>query len=307
MGEADRYSEYKNVKNKILLGADNNSVIGLFALNIIFFLLLFFIKVVSYFFETNKDLVDTRVGHSFSLPADISTLLAQPWSILSFMFSHSNVLHLVGNMLWLWAFGYILQELYGNKKLFPLYIYGGLLGGISFMVASPFFATNANNAFILGGNASVISIAIATTLLAPNYRFFKHINRGIPLWVLTAIYILIDLAGVVNIGLPHIIAHLGGGLAGYIYVLFLRKGVDTGIWMNQSYNWFMNLFNPNKPKKVVHEKVHYNTGGRSPYNKQANITQQKVDEILDKINQHGFHFLSDEEKNILKKAAEDDL
>ena len=96
------------------------------------------------------------------------------------------------------------------------------------MVASPFFATNANNAFILGGNASVISIAIATTLLAPNYRFFKHINRGIPLWVLTAIYILIDLAGVVNIGLPHIIAHLGGGLAGYIYVLFLRKGVDTG-------------------------------------------------------------------------------
>ena len=34
--------------------------------------------------------------------------------------------------------------------------------------------------------------------------------------------------------------------------------------------------------------------------------QQRVDEILDKINQRGYHFLTEEEKEILKKAAEKD-
>ena len=51
----------------------------------------------------------------------------------------------------------------------------------------------------------------------------------------------------------------------------------------------------------------YNTGNRSPYSKQSIITQQRVDEILDKINNKGYQFLTDEEKQILKKAAEEDL
>ena len=52
--------------------------------------------------------------------------------------------------------------------------------------------------------------------------------------------------------------------------------------------------------------VFYNTDGRKPFEKTSNVTQQRVDEILDKISQKGFHFLTEEEKNILKKAAEDD-
>ncbi|MBS1497488.1 MAG: rhomboid family intramembrane serine protease, partial [Bacteroidetes bacterium] len=43
-----------------------------------------------------------------------------------------------------------------------------------------------------------------------------------------------------------------------------------------------------------------------PFTKSTNITQQRIDEILDKINQKGYHFLTDEEKQVLKKASEDD-
>lgn len=75
------------------------------------------------------------------------------------------------------------------------------------------------------------------------------------------------------------------------------------------YNWGSNLFNPNKkaPVNKIKEKVFYNTGSRKPFNKTANVTQQRIDEILDKISQQGYHFLTDEEKNILKRASEEEL
>ena len=68
-------------------------------------------------------------------------------------------------------------------------------------------------------------------------------------------------------------------------------------------------FDPDKKNNSasLKEKVFYNTDGRKPYKKTANVTPQRVDEILDKINQKGYHLLTDEEKNILKRAAEEDL
>jgi hypothetical protein len=70
------------------------------------------------------------------------------------------------------------------------------------------------------------------------------------------------------------------------------------------------LFNPDKPiqqNEKIKEKVFYNTGGQKPFIKRPVITQQRIDEILDKINQKGFNHLSEEEKNILKKARETDF
>jgi len=46
---------------------------------------------------------------------------------------------------------------------------------------------------------------------------------------------------------------------------------------------------------------------RKPYTKTPNLSQQRIDEILDKINQHGFHSLTAEEKDLLKKASKEDL
>jgi hypothetical protein len=57
----------------------------------------------------------------------------------------------------------------------------------------------------------------------------------------------------------------------------------------------------------VKEKIFYNTGGRQPFSKSSNVTQQRIDDILDKINQKGYQFLTDEEKAILKRASEEDV
>ncbi|MES1215057.1 MAG: DUF6576 domain-containing protein [Bacteroidota bacterium] len=51
----------------------------------------------------------------------------------------------------------------------------------------------------------------------------------------------------------------------------------------------------------------YYKSSKAPYNKTPNITQQRIDDILDKINQKGYQFLTDEEKELLKKASKEDI
>ncbi|MEO6547436.1 MAG: rhomboid family intramembrane serine protease [Ferruginibacter sp.] len=311
MGESERFPEYRRPGRRLTLGSDGNALVALFSINVIFFLLLITIKVVYFFFQSEQAEFTSQVVQYFEMPAGLTRLSERPWTILTYMFTHTGILHILSNMLWLWAFGYILQELTGNKKLIPIYIYGGLAGALAFIVANHFIPSLKpliNGASLMGANAATMAVAVATTILAPNYRFFRNLNGGIPIWVLTLIYIVIDFAGIASMGAAYSLSHLSGGLAGFIFVFSLRKGRDGSVWMNNLYNWFMNLFNPNKnSSSSIREKVFYNSDGRKPFHKTSHITQQRVDEILDKINQKGYHFLTDEEKNILKRAAEEDL
>ncbi len=311
MGESDRYSDYQRPRKRLSLGSDGNALVGLFTINVIFFLLLITIRVVYNFFQTGDGVFDTQVVQYFEMPASLTLLSERPWTILSYMFTHVGVLHIISTMLWLWAFGFILQELTGNKKLIPIYIYSGLAGGLVFILANYFIPSLKpvlNSSSLIGANAATMGVAVATTTLAPNYRFFRNLNGGIPIWILTLIYIVIDFVGVASQSSAYSLSHLGGGLAGFLFVFMLRKGRDGSVWMIALYDWFMNLFNPKKNDAgSIKEKVFYNADGRKPYNKTSNVTQQRVDEILDKINQKGYHFLTDEEKNILKRAAEEDL
>ncbi len=313
MGESDRYGDFNKPKKRIFFGDDNNAMVSLFTINIIFFLLLMLIQVVYFFMQQNVAVYNAEVVQWFELPASLRKLSERPWTLLTYMFSDTgqNIIRLISNMIWLWAFGYLLLQMAGNDKLIPIYIYGGLLGGIVFIASHyliPPLQPATNNAALLGANAGSLAVAMATTTLSPDHRFFTQIRNGIPIWVLMSIYILIDFAGIADQGAAYSLSHLAGVLAGFLFVVFLRKGKDGSVWMNRSYSWVMNLFNPYKKptKEKIRETVFYNTGKRKPYEKTTHITQQRVDEILDKISQKGYHFLTEEEKDILKKAAEDD-
>ncbi len=315
MGESERYQEFKKIKrSRFTLGHDGNALVGLFTINVIFFLILLTAQVAYFFYQQTPELYNAQVVQWFELPANLTKLSEKPWTLLTYMFSDTgqNLIRIISNMLWLWAFGYILQEMTGNDKIIPIYIYGGVLGGIIFIAANyliPPIHSQINQAALLGANAGTMAVAMATTTLSPNHKFFTMIRGGISIWVLMAVYLFIDLVGVSSMNAAYSLSHIGGALAGFLFVLFMRRGRDGSVWMNRLYDWFINLFNPNK-KRGAHatkNKVFYNTGNRSPFSKKAIITQQRVDEILDKINQRGYQFLTDEEKQILKKAADEDL
>ncbi|MBL0356683.1 MAG: rhomboid family intramembrane serine protease [Chitinophagaceae bacterium] len=312
MGESDRYQDYRRPGRRFTLGDDNNALVGLVTINIIFFLLLMVIKVIYFFVQASGNSFDQQVLQYFEMPAQLVTLSERPWTLFTHMFTHTSVIQMLSNMLWLWAFGYILQQLTGNRKLIPIYIYGGVAGALVFIISNYAIAPlrpSVSTVSLMGGNAATMAIAAATTMLAPDFRFFRNLGGGIPIWVLTLVYVLIDFAGVATLGAAFSLAHLAGAGAGLLFVFFVRKGYDGSIWMNKLYFWFMNLFTPgnNSSSESVREKVFYNAGERKPYKKTSNVTQQRVDEILDKINQKGYHFLTDEEKNILKRAADEGL
>jgi hypothetical protein len=150
---------------------------------------------------------------------------------------------------------------------------------------------------------------MAVTTFSPNYRIFRNIGTGMPVWILTALFLLLNVIFAFSFTSANSFAILGGAAAGFLFVVLLRRGKDISGWMHSFYEWFTHMFTPGKERQQnkIKEKVFYNTGNRKPYNKTANVTQQRVDEILDKISQQGYHFLTDEEKNILKRAAEEDL
>lgn len=292
---------------RILLGQDNNALVLLFAINTLMFVIVNFIKIVYYLSDTPIELFYSQFLNWMSLPAQGEVFLSRPWTILSYMITHHSMWQLISSMLWLWCFGYILQDLAGNNKLIPLYIYGGLISGIVFLVMNntvPVLSAQVSNVSpLLGAGGAVMAIAVATTMLAPNYRIFPLIHGGIPLWVITLIFVIIDFASLAggNAGIGA--GHLAAGIVGFLFIWQLRKGNDWGAWMNRFAEWVDDLFNPEKKQNSKNEKRHFYKAAKTPFEKHPNLTQQRLDEVLDKINQEGYDSLSDEDKAFLKKAS----
>ena len=308
MGEADRYLD-RNIK-RMTIGDDNNALMALIGINAMVFISLGMIHVIYYMISSTDSAFQYQILRYFILPAKLEALVLLPWTILTYMFVHTGVIYMLVTMLWLWVFGSIFQTVADNKKIIPLYIYGGLAGALVFIAAnymSPTLRDEIAYNTMFGSNAAVMAIAVGATALVPNYKLFRAINGGIPLWILTVVYVIIDVAG--SGGMAHHLAHLGGGLIGYLFIISYKKGNDWSLWMNQLYNWFINLFNPDKKEKPeikAKEKMFYDTGNRKPFEKKPVVTEQRIDQILDKINQKGFDHLTEEEKTILKKAKETD-
>jgi membrane associated rhomboid family serine protease len=300
-------------RRRIIPGKDGNALSMLLAIHLIVFVLLAFVKVIYYFTYGQDGLIQYKEGVLYwtTLPANLQTLITRPWTLLTHMFVHDRVWHLLANMLWLWAFGYILQDLSGNKKLVPVFLYGAIAGAIFFILAYntvPVLKAEMPIAVALGASAGVMAVAIATTLLAPGYRIFPMINGGIPLWVITLIFVIIDLATIPYNNPGGHIAHLAGGGMGFLFVYMLRRGYDWSLWMNNFFEWVNNLFNPDVPKKkeLIKKQLYYKSSV-PPYTKKIHVTQQRVDEILDKISQKGYSTLTDDEKEILKRASKEEL
>lgn len=319
MGESDRYQDYRKLRTRrFTLGQPGNALFALFAANVGAFFLILLFHVFTLYARQGQDNSDVSALHWFALPANLITLSERPWTLLTFMFAQGGGVNpvavlfaMAASMLWLWTFAYILQDLSGNKYIFPIYIYGSLAAALFFLIAAnslPPLAPFKNQLFLYSAQFGTMAIAVAVTTLSPTYKIFKNIGNGIPIWLLTVLYAVVSFvyAGITSAAA---IALLGAALAGYIFIFLLKKDKDISIWMHKLYNWCTGALSPGRMQEQnkVKEKIFYNTGGRQPFSKSSNVTQQRIDDILDKINQKGYQFLTDEEKAILKRASEEDI
>jgi hypothetical protein len=201
-------------------------------------------------------------------------------------------------MLWLYSFGRIFLEYLDQRKLVAVYLLGGISGAIVYILSFnvfPAFTGVVADSVAIGASASVMAVVIAIATYVPDYTVqlfllgrikIKYLALGI--FVLTSI---MDFS--VNSGGK--LAHIGGALFGYLYILNLRSGRDIGKGFNSIIDFFATIFKPRKKLKVTHKKV----ANEFEYNRIKVEHQKRINQILDKISKGGYDSLTKEEKEAL--------
>jgi membrane associated rhomboid family serine protease len=283
-------------KNNILWGNDRNAVIALLAINFVVFV---FFRMLYIIFQNNpamhlKDYNSVLIN--FGLSSELSVFGRKIWTLCTYFITNTTFLGLFINMLWLFGLSYLLQLLADNKYLIPSYVYGGVVGGIVFIITCQFAQSNT---MLLGSATAILSLAGTLTALAPQYRLLPHIGQaGIPLWVLIVLYLIIDLLSTAFTNPVAIPAHIAGYAAGYGYGYLANRGTDLGNWMYTLYDLLLGKdFVPktNKDQQYYQQKT-------VPYTKELKVNEQNINSILDKINATGMDSLTNQEKEVLQKA-----
>ena len=232
-----------------------------------------------------------------SLSSDPMDLIRHPLSILSHMFLHVGLWHILWNMLMLYWFGKIVGDLIGDQRILPLYLMGGLAGAMAYLL---FANLTSVTGMAYGASAAVMALVVASGFLAPEYNMRLLLIGDVKLKYIVFALVLLDIVMIAesdNTGGR--MAHLGGSVFGGLYVYLLGLGSDLAAPINQ-------LGDRVKSQSVKYKssmKVIYKDQQVEDQTEDAITHQDRVDEILDKINQSGFDSLNEEEKEFLYQAS----
>ncbi|WP_072395880.1 rhomboid family intramembrane serine protease [Hyphomicrobium sp. CS1GBMeth3] len=194
------------------------------------------INVIVYFFETAQ--LDHQAIASFAIiPRELfdTSLLPIPvesvgpqfperLTLLTYMFFHGDILHLAGNMLFLWVFGDNVEDAMGHIKYLFFYLACGVFAGLTHAWIDP-----TSEIPLIGASGAVAGVIAAYLVLHPRVRVWVLALKAIPLrisalfalgaWiVMQVVMVLLPQAGPVAWW-----AHIGGLVAGAVLVVFLRR------------------------------------------------------------------------------------
>jgi len=244
----------------------------------------------------------------FVLSDDLNTILFQPWTLISYGFLHFDFFHILFNMVWLYWFGQFVLNLFTGKRLLTVYMLGALFGGLLFVLAYNLFPVfEEHRGYLIGASGAVTAIMVFIATYTPNTEF-RIFTFTIKLWHIALFLFLLDLVRIPSSGnAGGLLAHVGGGVFGYIYAVQLAKGNDIGKWFENFIDWITNFFKPQtkKPFRKVHRTPH-SSPKPSKSKGQKSEYQKKVDTILDKISKSGYESLTKAEKDFLFKAGKEE-
>ncbi len=261
-----------------------------------------FIRIINVFFFLMGQ--EFTLLNWLSLPADFNQLLARPWTIITYMFLHFGFLHILFNLLWLYWLGKIFLFYFDERKLLGVYLLGGIVGGLFFLIGYnlfPAFTEVLTFSQLLGASASVIAIVVAVAVYAPNHAINLMFIGPVKMKYIGLISVGLYVIGIASSNAGGNLAHIGGAFWGFIYVMQYRKGKDLSKGINSLIDGIVKFF---KPKQKI--KVSYKGGGKAgdmEYNRKKNLNQEEINRILEKISKSGYDSLTKEEKEILFKMG----
>ena len=237
-----------------------------------------------------------------SLSSNPSQLLWKPWSLVTYAFFHTGIMHILFNLIVLNFSGRLFMTYFTGKQLVGLYFLSAIFAGIVYI--SIFYILNIS-APIIGASAAIMAILVATTTYNPLMELRLFIIGNVKLWHVAAVIILVDLMQLRSENMGGHISHLAGAFFGFIFIKLLQNGTDLSKIVSSVINFFTNLFRQQKttPFKKVHKN--YNKPVEKTVSKiiTKDKSQQQIDEILDKISQSGYDSLNKEEKEFLFRVG----
>lgn len=270
--------ELKNRINLFISGL--NILEKIIFLNIAIYLAPFLINTILFLFNIkNIDLIKW-----FTIDADFGQLIFKPWSIITYGFLHGSFSHIFWNMIILYYFGKILNNLFGDKLLKKLYLSGIVAGGLTYVISYNVFPVfRGVESVMIGASAGVMSVLFYLASYSPQMgiRIFFFDVKIIYIALFLFFYDIIQIP--LNNSGGHI-AHIGGAIWGYYYCISNNKGED----------FTQSIFNIFKTTKKKNTKASQNNN---------NFDQKKIDSILDKISDSGYDSLTKKEKEYLFKVG----
>ena len=215
-------------------------------------------------------------------------ILSRPWTMVTYMFLHGGLSHILFNMIALYFFGSRVEQRLGPERFFALYFVGGISGALMSFAFEPY-------APVIGASAGVFGVMLAFARFWPRDQIF--IWGIIPIearWLVgisTAMALFGGFSG--GGGVAHF-AHLGGFVGAFFYLLFLERRHGSKRFQRQATtipaaadallgNW----------KKVDRASVH-------------SVNKDEVNRILDKISASGIGTLTPQERLFLSNFVPPD-
>jgi membrane associated rhomboid family serine protease len=229
----------------------------------------------------------------FSLHASV---VKQPWHFFQFLtygFLHDvwSVQHILFNMIALWFFGRSVEYRYGKREYLTFFLVSIVAAGITYL-GGELIAHRDLRAIpsILGASGGISAVVILFCLNFPHQILYVWGVFPLPAWVLGILFIGQDIFGAMGrkgVEGPAIAftAHLGGAL---FALLYFQSGMRLERMLPSSS--MLERLQP-RPKLKVHDP------------ESAEETEQAVDEILKKIQEHGRDSLTRRERRILEEAS----
>jgi membrane associated rhomboid family serine protease len=281
----------------------NSMLVKLIYANLVLFVAIKLLYLFFWLFQAGSP--DQWALQWLAVPSDPAKLIFKPWTVITYMFLHLGFFHLLSNMIWLYFLGTLFVQFLGERKLYTVYIAGGIVGALLYILffnVFPVFETVNSSAIALGASASVMAIVVGIGTYAPDYEIKLFGIISVKLKYIAMISFIVDVLSISNSNSGGHIAHIGGAALGFFFAKQWAKGKDITEWVGKSSDFLIALVKPSKKSKM---RVKYKRTSTDDYEYSSRKKEEQavIDTILDKISRSGYDSLSKKEKEILFRAS----
>ncbi len=269
----------------IFKNAYHSDIVRLFIICGGLFVLLWFIEITFLMTESGTDFFFQYMKEPLQLPLDLSSFLKRPWSLLTFGFMETGFWNLFTNMVWLWIFGTVLEDLRGTNRVLPIFWFGSIVAGMLLLLINKF--TQWGDGLYISTLGGVTAVAAASVTYKPRYIFYAIFNKGVPIYIFGILFLILTLY-VRWEDKSSFVMLIGGGILGYLS-------------QNLLYNYFEKIKDRlTKMRSFVSSNDNFIKGkAKSKVSPSSNELDRRT--ILKKMSSYGSESLSPEEVEFLKK------